>query len=943
MNPPKEQPLPPAPFNAWAVLDLLSQRWLCLAVGTAIFALAGAGLAFVVWGRSFTSMAELVHYEPSTIDDTYHPRALVTPSLVVMLQSPGLLAEVGSHLQPPVSAKELAREVQITLDRNNDVATVTASASTRERSIDLVNRYCAAAVAYTQTMQRLEATEAGDNVNRQLGLVEDEIAATRAAIPPDHIATVNAAATGPDSTLASDLPQRIQTARDQLDDLLVRYTEAHPLVREQRARLAALEEAQLRAIAANPQGISRPSAPPVIAQALYGRITPEEIAMGERLRSLESNRAILIARQHAIQPFRDSPPGYFRVLSSVTENPTFQSNHRLEVLMCACLGGLFGLIGSAGLILFREFLDNHIKTRADVRRVTGLPLLATLGDLQRLPAADQDQCAFRAWTALQSRLRTSPNRGMICGVTSARGGDGRSTWVELLARAAVHSGFRVLTITTWSSFARTPELAPHPSSAKTEAVTPTTGALSAPRQIADQLTDAECPSLINLPLSGRAWNWERRKQWETALEMWSAIKHVVIFVELPPASVTETVLLAENIPNLLWVVDGRSSDAAETRADLENLRSAGCHLIGTVLNRERMAPMQERYSRWVATAAVLLFAGLGWPTQKVSAAEPTEASSTVTPAGFSVVDPAQRAEWQRRLTLGPGDVLRFELYGSPNLTRADVPIDPDGRVSYLEADNIVASGLTVDELRDRVNDELGKFRRTPQVFVTPVTYHSMRYYVLGSVMQRGVYPLDRPITIIEAVARAHGFETSVSRGNVIESTDFAHSFLVRAGHHLPVDFEKLFVHGDLSQNVALEPDDYLYFPAAAAGAVYVLGEVRSPGPISYDSDTNVIAVIAGRGGFTERAWKQRVLVVRNSGDQPEAFRVNAYGALEGKGTNLALQPGDVIYVSNRPWARAEELLDRAASAFIESAVITWTSIHVGAGVPAGETTLTATP
>ena len=53
--------------------------------------------------------------------------------------------------------------------------------------------------------------------------------------------------------------------------------------------------------------------------------------------------------------------------------------------------------------------------------------------------------------------------------------------------------------------------------------------------------------------------------------------------------------------------------------------------------------------------------------------------------------------------------------------------------------------------------------------------------------------------------------------------------------------------------------------------------------------------------------------------------------------------GDIIYVSNRPWARAEELLDRAASAFVESAVITWTSIHVGAGVPAGTATLTATP
>jgi len=48
--------------------------------------------------------------------------------------------------------------------------------------------------------------------------------------------------------------------------------------------------------------------------------------------------------------------------------------------------------------------------------------------------------------------------------------------------------------------------------------------------------------------------------------------------------------------------------------------------------------------------------------------------------------------------------------------------------------------------------------------------------------------------------------------------------------------------------------------------------------------------------------------------------------------------GDLIYVSNRPWIRVEELLDRAATAFVEGAVVTWTGIHVGSGV-AGTVTI----
>lgn len=951
MNVTNAQHHQPAPFDAWAVFDFWLRRWRWLACWTIVLAIAGGLLARMVWGQSFTSTAQLIHYEPSAVDDTFRPRAIATPSLVVMLQSPGLFEEIGAQLQPPVTGKLLARRLTLTLDRNNDVATVTAIGASAKETEDLVKRFCAAAITYTQTMQRQEAIEAGDSVNRQLIQVENEIATARVAIPAASSPIVAALAALPEipAPIASDFPQRIQAARDQLDDLLVRYTDAHPLVREQRTRLAALVDVQRRSQAATlgqSPAVSRPAAPPALSPAFYGRITPEEVAMGERFRALETNRALLIGRQRAIQPFRNDPPGYFRVLLSPTANPTLQFNHRLEILLCACLGAFFGLIGSAGQILLGEFLDNRIKTRADVRRVTGLPLLATLGDLKQLSANERDRWAFRAWTALQSRLSISANHGMVCGITSAHRGDGRSTWIDLLSRAASDCGFRVLTITAQPSPEIAAELArrdqrtapPAPPTVTTESIALTTDVLSTPGQIVQQLSDANCPPRVDIPLPGWVWNLERRNQWQSALEAWRAIEHVVIFVELPPASVAETVLLAENVPNLVWLVDSNRSDAADTQSDLETLRDARCNLVGAVLNRERAAPLRGRFSRWFGSSAVMLCLGLSLadsaPNATAAETGPERAAAAPTPpdpAAFSVVDPAPRADWQRRLTLGSGDVLSFHLFGSPELTREEVPIGPDGRISYLEAENLLAAGLTVDELRDRLNEELGKFRRAPQAFVTPLAYRSKKYYLLGTVIQKGIFPLDRPITIIEAVARARGFETGASRGSPVETTDFSRSFLRRGGQRMSVDFEKLFLHGDLAQNIALEPDDYLYFPAAASGAIYVLGEVRVPGAVPYDSDANAIAAIASRGGFTERAWKKHVLVVRGSPDHPEAFKIDVAGALTGHSPNFALHPGDLIFVSNRPWSRVEELLDRAASAFIESAVVTWTGIHVGPG------------
>jgi protein involved in polysaccharide export with SLBB domain/Mrp family chromosome partitioning ATPase len=804
--------------------------------------------------------------------------------------------------------------------------------------VDLVNRFTAAAIAYTKTMQRQEAIEAGDSVNHQLAQVEGEIAETRKSIPAESQAAVTALSAGPYTAprAPTALQQRIQAAHDQLDDLLTRYTDDHPLVREQRARLEVLEQEEKEAPLAPAPGQAGSAAAqaPAIPPSLYGRVTPEEVAMGERLRSLETNRALLISRQRAIEPFRDNPPGYFRILLSAAENPTQLRRYRLEILLFALLGAFLGLLGAAIQILLAEFLDNKIKTRSDVRRVTGLPLLATLGDLKGMSQSNREQWAFRAWTALQSKLSPSPNHGMVCGITSANSSDGRSTWVSLLAGAASSCGFRVLTITAQPSEELAQEVARRenrpaaalPQGAADASTSLTTSVLSSPAQIVEKLTSAECPPVVSIPLPGWVWNLDRRRQWRAALEAWRAIEHVVIFVELPPAFLAETVLLAENIPNLLWLVDSNKSDAEQTLIGLETLRDASCNLVGAVLNRERSAPVRGQFSRWLGSSALLLALGigLGMPQARATAVTPDPG-----PGSFSAGNAAQREEWQQHLTLGPGDVLSFHLYGNPELTREDESIGPDGRVSYLEAENVMAAGLTVDELRDRLNDELGKFRRAAQVYVTPVSYQSKKYFVMGTVVRKGVFYLDRPITVIEAVARARGFETGISHGDTIEATDFSRSFISRGGRKVPVDFERLFLHGDLSQNIKLEPNDYLFFPATSGGEVYVLGEVASPGPVPFDSDMSALSAIASRGGFAPKAWKAHVLVVRGSLDHPTAFKVNISGALTGDSPNMALQPGDLVFVSNRPWYRAEELLDRAAQAFTESAVVTWTGLNVG--------------
>ena len=139
----------------------------------------------------------------------------------------------------------------------------------------------------------------------------------------------------------------------------------------------------------------------------------------------------------------------------------------------------------------------------------------------------------------------------------------------------------------------------------------------------------------------------------------------------------------------------------------------------------------------------------------------------------------------------------------------------------------------------------------------------------------------------------------------------------------------MFYDGDLSQNILIEPNDYIYFASAVVNDIYVLGEVINPGPIGFVPNATVVTAITDRGGYTEKAFKKRVLVVRGSLDEPETFVVDSLKVLEGDKPDFKLQPRDIVYISRRPWSYAEDLLDEAASAFIQGAVTTWAGVNVG--------------
>jgi len=963
--------------DAWTIIDLLMKRWYWLLLGTAIGGVGFCALGWYLVKPKFTATAQILRQETPGKSDFFKTTPISAETFAGLIRSPEILQQVGDKLSPPVPPYLLNKWIKIDPEPDSDLVKISASARTPDYAVNLVNLYSSNAVWYlTEDDARKAAVIADDYLKKQLVKMDAQITEIEdrfRKMPVSGLRTnglsrerldqmSSEAAVSARRSVAGfgAVAQRLQTATQELNDLLSKFTEEHPSVM---AKKQYIEELKKQMETASTNGITADFSLPLAATGRSDGNNPDIDIIFIKLRSLEDAKVDLQKRMEEAQLLALNKPASVRVFAPA-EIKTLKGNlRRVKLGLAGIFGAMLGFLGSMGLVMLLEFLDNRLKTPEDIARVTRLPVLTTLGDLRLMKPEDRTQWAFRAWTMLQGRLSPSANHGLICGVTSAKAGEGRSTWISLLAEAAILTGYRVLTVATRPStthlgapdeFANDlgvemdqhePNLKGHGENGHSAAVV--SNVLTTPQKITEELTRPNSQPVVHIPLPGWVWNLERRNQWREALREWNQTENLVILVELPPADVPEAVLLGSNLPNMIWLTNSGAADAAETRAHLETLRHARCHLVGAVLNRAPNGSLKSRFPRWLGIAAAISTVALGQsyaddaqaPASSNAAQPPSNAvvpanapaatapdaavpddSAPQTNRTFSIVKPSQRAAWQDRLTLGPGDVFTLNLYGAPELTRAEVAIGPDGRVSYLEAQDVMASGLTIDELRSKLDQELGRFRRAPRTLITPVAFHSKKYYMLGKVATKGVYVLDRPLTLLEALARAHGFESALVDRNIYDLADYQHSFLAREGKRIPLNFERLFQQGDLTQNIAIEPGDYIYFAGTDVNEVYVVGEVRSPGPVTFRTDLTIIGAIAGRGGYTERAYKAKVVLVRGSLSNQQKIIVDTHAILDARQQDFRVQPRDIIFVKSRPFIRVEELADLAATAFIQSVV-----------------------
>lgn len=257
--------------------------------------------------------------------------------------------------------------------------------------------------------------------------------------------------------------------------------------------------------------------------------------------------------------------------------------------------------------------------------------------------------------------------------------------------------------------------------------------------------------------------------------------------------------------------------------------------------------------------------------------------------------PSPRRRSGRDFTLGPRDLIEISVWGNEKLI-AEMPVRPDGLISFPLIGDFKAAGLTPNQLRKKIAVNLEQYINDPNVsvIVKEINSDTIRISMGGEVNEPGSYEVHTPATLLHAISTAKGYT---------KEADLKKSYLLRQGKKIRIDFFALIENSDLSQNVFLRNNDLIYFPGNFENRVNIIGEVEKPQVIKFQEGMTVLDAVLLAEGLTETAKptasKIYRKVVLDSGQktinklQVELDKVIFEGDLS---KNVPLKPGDIILI-----------------------------------------------
>lgn len=223
-----------------------------------------------------------------------------------------------------------------------------------------------------------------------------------------------------------------------------------------------------------------------------------------------------------------------------------------------------------------------------------------------------------------------------------------------------------------------------------------------------------------------------------------------------------------------------------------------------------------------------------------------------------------------------------------------VTVAEDGTISLPLVGTLLADGLTESELSDRLGRQLETLGlRKATVTISVTNFRSRPVSILGAVGTPGNQFVPGRATLLEVLMDAGGIADNHGRDIVVRR---------RANNGLSAEVRiavvDLIEAGSPKFNIPIFAGDLINVPVARELQVHLIGEVTSPGTLTFQADerATLLTAIARAGGLTENASRKIRVQRQTSTAERREILADFRHVLNNKEPDVPLQDGDLIIV-----------------------------------------------
>lgn len=257
-------------------------------------------------------------------------------------------------------------------------------------------------------------------------------------------------------------------------------------------------------------------------------------------------------------------------------------------------------------------------------------------------------------------------------------------------------------------------------------------------------------------------------------------------------------------------------------------------------------------------------------------------------------------------TFAAGDVLSLRLWDGEKIVELSMTLQSDGTafIPLPGLGSVELGGLTPAGAKKQIENRLGRVYKEIHTELLVARFAGHKVNLMGEVRTTartdsgpGEWPLSGTTRLVPFLS-AHGGpspEADLMRVQVIR----------KSGEMLEVNLFRAVFQQSEPDNPVLEAGDFVFIPSLVMGnrKVFVLGDVNQPGVVTVYDKMSLIEALTRCGGVSKRGTYKEIAVIHHApGGEPAMQVVNVKEIFKTGSTkaDIALQPGDIVYVPRGP-------------------------------------------